>query len=122
MASTLRILERHIGHVTVLELAGRLVLYDGDEQFRAHVSGLIRAGHLNLLIDLRNVHYIDSSGVGALIAGLLHVTRRDGYLKLLAPSERVAHVLEIAGLAGVLEAFADEEPALASFASPAAAS
>jgi anti-sigma B factor antagonist len=120
MTTALHIKERRVGPVVVLDLSGRLVVYDGEERFREHVATLIRAGHLNVLLDLRQVDYIDSGGVGSVVAALLHVTRRGGRLKLLSPSPRVAHVLEIAGLDHVVEIFDREEDAVASFAPPAA--
>jgi anti-sigma B factor antagonist len=118
MAAALELVERRIGPVTVLELSGRLITDGGDRRFSEQVAVLVSAGHVNVLVDLRDVTYIDSGGIGALVAMYLHVFKRGGRLKLLAPSERVYHVLEITGLLAVFEVFANESEAVRSFAMP----
>jgi anti-sigma B factor antagonist len=120
MGSALDIHERQHGAVTVLELSGWLVAFDSDAFFRDRVMTCVEAGRLDVLLDMRRVTYIDSAGVGALVGTLLHVMRRGGRLKLLAPSGRVARVLVITGLHTVFETYGGEEEAVASFARPAA--
>lgn len=115
MASALEISERRIGPVTLLQLDGQLVVDDGERLFRQTVDGLVAAGQLNILIDLGNVTYVDSGGVGALVAKYLHVTRRGGQMKLLHLSRRATRVLKIARLLAVFEAFDTEAEALQSF-------
>ncbi|CAN5357321.1 hypothetical protein BH23ACI1_BH23ACI1_31390 [soil metagenome] len=115
MRAALGIQERHVGPVTILELSDWLVAGGGDDRYKEHVATLVRAGHLNLLVGMANVTYVDSGGVGVLVGTLLHVSRRGGRLKLLAPSARVARVLEITGLHRVFEVFEHEEDAVASF-------
>lgn len=119
MSAALGILERRVGPVTILELSGWLVAYGGEEVFKEHVATLVRAGHLDVLVTMANITYIDSGGVGVLVGTLLHVTRRGGRMKLLEPSDRVARVLEITGLHRVFEVFEREEDGVASFAPPA---
>lgn len=115
MTTGLVIDERRAGNVTVLALRGWLVAYKGAHDFKERVSELVRAGQADLLVDLAEVSYIDSAGVGTLVSTLLHVTRRGGRLKLLSPSERVARVLEITGLHEIFAIFPRESDALASF-------
>jgi anti-sigma B factor antagonist len=67
------------------------------------------------------VSYIDSGGVGSLVASFVHVSKRGGRLKILSPSARASHVLDISGLVDVFEVFASEEEALRSFAAPTVA-
>jgi anti-sigma B factor antagonist len=118
MAAPLKIIERRAGPVAVLEMSGHLVADEGACRCLQQVSLLVIAGWLNVLVDLRNVTYIDSGGVGALVASYVHVSRRGGRLKLLCPSARAERVLTIAGLKGVFEVFETEAEALGSFAPP----
>lgn len=117
----LKITERHAGPVAVLELSGRLVADEGACLCLQQVSLLVIAGWLNVLVDLRNVTYIDSGGVGSLVASFVHVSKRGGRLKILSPSPRASHVLDISGLVDVFEVFDNEADALRSFAAPTVA-
>lgn len=115
MATCLEIAERDAQSVTILELAGRLIVDEGDRAFSDRVESLIRAGRTYLLVDLRNVTYIDSGGVGVLVSKYLTAQRHGGHLKLLCLSTRTCRVLRIAGLLDVFEVFDREEDALKSF-------
>jgi anti-sigma B factor antagonist len=118
MSAPLQITQRSAGGVTILELNGRLVFDEGDRMFKERVAAVVAAGHRDLVIDLRNVTYMDSGGVGSLVGMYLHVVRRGGQLKLLCPSARSCRVLRITHLITVFEVFEDEERAVASFATP----
>lgn len=115
MTSCLEIAERRSDSVTILELTGRLIVDEGDSSFRDRVDSLVRAGTIHLLVDLRNVTYIDSGGVGALVSKYLTVKNKGGRLKLLCLSERACRVLRTAGLLQVFEVFENEKDALRSF-------
>jgi anti-sigma B factor antagonist len=110
--------ERRVGEVTILALHGRLILDDGDVLFRQRVDDLASRGDVRLIADFTDVDYVDSAGVGLLIAKYLSVRRKGGDLKLLRLSDRSLHVLEIAHLLSVFEIFDDEEAAVRSFAAP----
>ena len=118
MAAPLKITERRAGPVAVLEFSGHLVADEGACRCLQQVSLLVTAGWLNVLADLRNVSYMDSGGVGALVASFVHVSRRGGRLKLLCPSPRCSRVLGVSHLSEVFEVFENEEEALRSFAPP----
>ena len=118
MPAPLHISERSADGVTILELTGRLVIDSGDRLFKEHVTAAVMAGNRNLLIDMRNVTYIDSGGVGGLVAMYLHVLRRGGQLKLLCPSDRSCRVLHITHLITVFDVFENEDQALRSFVLP----
>src|SRR4051812_22423073 len=107
--------ERRVGPVMILELSGRLVFDDGDALLRERVDALVSVGNVRLLIDLTGVDYVDSAGIGVLIAKYLSVRRRGGDLKLLRLSSRTHHALEIAHLLTVFETFETEEEAVQSF-------
>ncbi len=112
--------ERQVGDVTLLELTGRLVFDDGDMVLRRHVTGLIEQGRVKLVVDLSNVTYVDSCGVGVLVAKFVSVRRQGGDLKLLKLTPRSRHLMEICGLLNVFEIFDSETEAVASFATPQA--
>jgi anti-sigma B factor antagonist len=108
--------ERPVGDVTVLTLKGRLVLDDGDDSLRERVERLIAAGRVRLLLDMAAVDYVDSAGVGVLVAKYLSVRRRGGDLRFVHLSPRVMHVMEIAHLLTIFQSFDSEQAALGSFA------
>lgn len=108
--------ERQVGDVTLLELKGRLVFDDGERMLRTLVNDLVEQGRVKLVVNLSNVTYIDSCGVGVLIAKFVSVRRKGGDLKLLELSPRSRHVMAICGLLNVFETFDSETKAVASFA------
>jgi anti-sigma B factor antagonist len=114
--AALELAERRLGAVTVVELSGHLVADDGDSLFTNRITELVAVGQANVLVDLSRVTYIDSGGVGALVAKFLHAARRGGRLKILRPSERVRRVLAMTRLIEIFEVFEDEDAAVRSFA------
>jgi anti-sigma B factor antagonist len=89
----------------ILELRGRLVADDADQVFKDQIAALVVAGWRHVLVDLKDVTYMDSGGIGALVTMYRHVLRRGGQLKLLCPSGRVCKLLEITHLLSVFEVF-----------------
>jgi anti-anti-sigma factor len=113
--SKLTITERAAGDVTILTLAGQMLLDDGDLAFGRHVSALATQGKVRIVADLADVTYIDSSGVGMLAAKLKHVRQRGGDIRLLRLSGRSQRLLGMLKLMTVFEVYEDEESALRSF-------
>jgi anti-sigma B factor antagonist len=111
------ITERVVGEVTVLKLVGRLVLFEGDAMLRHYVDDLVRQGRVKILLDLGAVTYIDSAGIGMMIAKYLSVRRKGGDLKLLNLTARGLLVMTITRLLTVFETFESEAEALRSFGS-----
>lgn len=109
------ITEREVGDITVLGLAGRLVLFEGDAMLRHHVDDLVRRGRVKILLDLGAVTYIDSAGIGMMIAKYLSVRRKGGDLKLMHLTARGLLVMTITKLLTIFESFDSEEQALRSF-------
>jgi anti-sigma B factor antagonist len=107
--------ERRVGPVTILALRGRLVLDDGDTLLRQRIDDLVGSGQTRIVADLTELDYVDSAGIGILIAKYLSVRRKGGDLKLLRLSSRTHHALEITHLLTVFEAFDTEEEAVRSF-------
>jgi anti-sigma B factor antagonist len=113
------ITERQVGDVTVLQLIGRLVYEDGVAALRTSIKRPVDKGHLKILLDLRDVTYIDSAGVGALVEKYLNVRRKGGDIKLLHLSPRSRHVMSITKLTTVFEVYDTEAAALRSFSDDA---
>jgi anti-sigma B factor antagonist len=116
MKRTLQIAERVFGNVIILDMQGRLVL-DEVEFFRRRVDELLRQNRLQIVLNLKDVTYIDSAGVGMMVGKYLSVRRLGGDIKLLHLSPRSYRVMTITKLLTVFEAFDSEDQAIAAFAS-----
>ncbi len=107
---------RQVGDVTVMDLAGRITLGEGSSTLRDSLKELVAKGEKKILLNLGDVTYIDSSGIGELVSGFTTVTNQSGQLKLLSLSKRVKDLLQITKLYTVFEVFDDEAEAVRSFA------
>jgi anti-sigma B factor antagonist len=107
--------ERQAGDVTILDLRGEVRIGEGSIALRDAIRNLADAGKNKLLLNLAGVSYIDSSGIGELIANYTTVTRQGGQLKLLKLTDRVQNLLVITKLLTVFDAYEDEAEALKSF-------
>jgi anti-sigma B factor antagonist len=106
---------RQVGDVTVIDSAGRITLGEGASQFRDMIRDLAGKGNKKLLLNLTDVSYIDSSGIGEMVSGFTTVTNNGGQLKLVGLSKRVKDLLQITKLYTVFEVFDDEADAVRSF-------
>lgn len=106
---------RQVGEVTVVDASGRITLGDGASTFRDTVRELVGAGNKKLLINMADVTYIDSSGIGELVSGFTTITGQGGQMKLLKLTNRVKDLLQITKLYTVFEVSDDEASAVASF-------
>lgn len=109
--------EQRFGDITVLKVNGRIVFGDGAQQLRDRMNNLMDEARLKLLVDLSDVTYIDSFGVGVIAARYVSLRRKGGDLKLVHPSDRSRRVMAIAGLMKIFESFESTEEGLRSFAS-----
>ncbi|HKS11112.1 MAG TPA: STAS domain-containing protein [Pyrinomonadaceae bacterium] len=107
--------ERQAGDVTILDLRGEVRIGEGSIALRDAIRNLADAGKQKLLLNLAGVSYIDSSGIGELIANYTTVSRQGGQLKLLKLTDRVQNLLVITKLLTVFDAYEDEAEALKSF-------
>jgi anti-sigma B factor antagonist len=114
--SKLTIDERQSGEVTVLVLTGQMLLDDGDLLFGKRVRDLVDRGLVKVVLDLGGVTYIDSSGVGMLVAKLKTLKERGGDMRLVNLSRRAESLLGMLKLLLVFETFQDEASALRSYA------
>ena len=111
----MQISERHVGDVAIIDLNGRLVLGDGDDLLRDKVNSLVQQGFKHLIVNLSEVGYMDSAGLGELVRSYTTVTRRGGALKLLGLTKRVSDLLSITKLLTVFDSYDTEREAVASF-------
>jgi anti-anti-sigma factor len=112
--------ERIIGGVTVLDIAGRLTIDGGAQYLKDKINSLIAQERTQVVLNLARVPYIDSGGLGQLVAAYGSVMKRGGALKLLNATSRNHHLLAITRLVTVFDAFDSESDALRSFADGAA--
>jgi len=99
----------------VIDATGRITLGEGASTFRDLIRDLATKGNKKLLVNLGDVSYIDSSGIGEMVSGFTTVTNHGGQLKLLSLSKRVKDLLQITKLYTVFEVFDDEAAAVRSF-------
>jgi anti-sigma B factor antagonist len=107
---------RQVGDVTVVDAAGRITLGEGASTFRDMIRDLAAKGNKKILVNLGDVSYIDSSGIGEMVSSFTTVTNHGGQLKLLSLTKRVKDLLQITKLYTVFEVFEDEASAVRSFA------
>ena len=111
----LTIATRELDGVTILDLSGRITLGEGAVQLREAIRELIGKGQKKILVGLGDVNYIDSSGLGELVAAYTTATTAGGEMKLLSLAKRVHDLLKITKLYTVFETFEDEASAMGSF-------
>lgn len=112
---SVRLTSRQVGDVTVIDAAGRITLGEGASQFRDTIRDLIAKGQKKILLNLSEVSYIDSSGIGELVSGFTTVTNSGGQLKLVGLSKRIKDLLQITKLYTVFDVYEDEAEAVRSF-------
>jgi anti-sigma B factor antagonist len=107
--------ERHVGGVTIIDLAGQLTETAGDEMW-GRVRGLAAAGGTHVVLNLASVSYVDSAGLGAMVASFVALKTVGGVMKLLKPTARTRQLLNITTLSRVMDTYESESAAIASFA------
>jgi anti-anti-sigma factor len=112
MLAPLRITERPVADTLLLELTGHLVFDEGDRILRDRIHALVDAGSRLILLDLHDVTYVDSGGIGALVEMYLHVTKLGGRLAVIRPGPCAQRVLQITHLTSAIEVFDDEAAAV----------
>ena len=111
----IKIQERIIGHVTVLDIVGRLTMDQAAQHLKDKINSLISQQRTNIIVNLQNVPYIDSGGLGQLVASYGSVMKADGALKLLNINTRNHDLLSITRLVTLFESFDSEAEAVQSF-------
>jgi anti-sigma B factor antagonist len=111
--------ERAVGDVTVLDLKGKITLGEGDELLKDKVNSLLNQGRKKIVLNLAEVPYIDSAGLGEVVRTFTTVSRQGGSLKLLNLTKRITDLLSITKLLTVFETYDSESEAVRSFSASA---
>ena len=112
----MKLKERKRDGIVVLELSGKLMGGPDAVTFNDTLKVLIHEGNLNVLVDLGNVNWVNSTGLGILISGYSTMKKSGGELKLLHVSDRIESIFMVSKLHTVFESFSEEDEAIASFA------
>ncbi len=113
---SMKVSTRQVDGITVLDLSGRITLGEGSVQLRDAVRDLLAKGQKKILLNLGEVNYIDSSGIGELVSAFTTVKNQGGDLKLLNLTKKVHDLLQITKLYTVFDVKDDEASAIGSFA------
>ncbi len=112
----MKIVERQVGDVVILDLHGKILIGEGDDALREAVSKLAEAGKTKILLNLADVPYVDSAGLGEIVRTYTTVSRKGGKLKLLNLTKKIQDLLSITKLLTVFETYESENDAVRSFA------
>ena len=116
----MQIEQRSVGGVVVIDLSGKITLGEGTEALKDKVNSLVNQGQKNLVLNLAGVSYMDSAGLGVVMAAYTTAKRQGGQVKLLSLTKRISDLLAITKLSTIFETFDSETDAVASFATGAA--
>ncbi len=111
----LNITERQAGDITILDMNGKVTIGEGSVALRTTIRRLISEGKKNILLNLGQVGYVDSSGIGELVSSFTTVNKEGGKLKLLNLTQKIQDLLAITKLLTVFDVFDSESDALSSF-------
>jgi anti-sigma B factor antagonist len=111
----LRMTDRDVNGVAVVEIEGRIVLGEESNAFRERVKGLLAGGKKKIVLDMKNVTYIDSAGLGTLVASFHSARSQGATLKLANLGSKFREVLQVTKLYTVFETFDNEAAAVSSF-------
>lgn len=106
---------RFVEGITVVDLSGQIKLGEGSSILRDTVKELLRKGQKNILVNLGDITYIDSSGIGEFVAAFTSVRNQGGELKLLKLTKKVQDLLQITKLYTVFDVKDDEAEAVKAF-------
>jgi anti-sigma B factor antagonist len=113
----MQISQRAVGDIVIIDLNGKMTLGEGDELLRDKVNSLVQQGQKKLVLNLAEVPYIDSAGLGEIVRTYTTVSRQGGALKLLSLTKRIQDLLAITKLLTVFETYDTEADAVKSFGS-----
>ena len=110
--------ERRVDGVVIVDLKGKLTLGSGDVQLRQVIRDLLERDEKAILVNLQKVRYMDSAGVGELVASFTTASSKEASLKLLNLTSKIRDLLQFTQLISIFESFSDETEAVASFSPP----
>src|SRR3990172_6327736 len=100
--------KRTVGSVDIVELSGKITIGEGEAELRKEVGELIDAGRKRVILSLEKVGFMDSAGLGELVACYKRATEKGGTVKILKPSGKVADLLSLTKITEIFEIFEDE--------------
>ena len=112
---SIKVSTRQVDKVTIVDISGRITLGEGSSTLRETVRDMLSKGQKKILLNLGDVSYIDSSGIGELVSSFTSVNNQGGQLKLLNLQKKVHDLLQITKLYTVFEVHTDEAAAVRSF-------
>ena len=112
---SMKFTSREVDGITVLDLSGKIMLGEGSVTIRDAVRDVLAKGSNQILLNLADINYIDSSGIGELVSALTAVKNAGGALKLLQLTKKVKDLLQITKLYTVFDIYDDEAEAIASY-------
>jgi anti-sigma B factor antagonist len=111
----MKIETRTVGDVHVLDCSGKITLGEGTMAIRNTVKDVLKGGGKKIILNLSDVNYIDSSGIGELVSSYTTVTNQGGHLKLVNLTKKIHELLAITKLLTVFQVFDSEQAAISSF-------
>ena len=111
----MKIEERAVDGVTILDLQGKMLIGEGDELLREKINNLVENGTQKIVLNLADVPYVDSAGLGEIVRCYTTVSRKSGKLKLLNLTKRIQDLLSITKLLTVFDTYETEAEAVKSF-------
>jgi len=106
---------RQVGQVAIVDIEGKITIGEGDMVLRDRVVELLDKGHTQIVLNLERVTYMDSAGIGELVACYKRAKEKGGNVKLLSPSGKVLDLLTLTKLEEVFETYKQEQEAIGSF-------
>lgn len=106
---------REVGNVTIVDLSGKLMGGCDADNFRDMIHGLLERGRRQVIVNLAEITWVNSTGVGILITGYTTLRKNKGDLRLLNVSNKIQSILYVTKLNLIFECFEDEQAAVASF-------
>jgi len=113
----MKIVERQVGDVVILDLHGKILIGEGVDALREAVTKLADSGKTKILLNLAEVPYVDSAGLGEIVRTYTTVSRKGGKLKLLNLTKKIEDLLSITKLLTVFETYESEDEAVRSYQS-----
>src|ERR1700680_3265601 len=104
--------ERAVGNVKVLDVTGQITMGQGNTAFKDKIHSVVNQGHKQILVNLGGVNYVDSAGLGELVAAFTTVTRNGGKMKLVNMTKKMNDLLAITKLNNVFELCDEEQKAV----------
>lgn len=111
----MKIVERQVGDVIILDIQGKILIGEGDDALREAVTRLVESGKKKILLNLADVPYVDSAGLGEIVRCYTTVSKQGGRLKLINLTRKIQDLLSITKLLTVFETYDSEDEGVRSF-------